>query len=145
MEESTSRNTEPTPILNGDVEEVFRTYPESIRCRLLLLRQLIFDVASEIAEVGELEESLKWGEPSYLTTQSKSGSTIRLGWKPSRSREYLMLFNCRTNLVETFRRVYPRDLLYRGNRGIVFDLDHEVAVDPLRDCIGKALTYHLKK
>ena len=50
--------------------------------RLMTLRALIFDVAAKTDGVGALDETLKWGEPAYLT-RSKSGSTIRLGWKAS--------------------------------------------------------------
>ncbi len=45
------------------------------------LRQLVLDTAAALAEVGEVEETLKWGEPGYVT---KTGSIIRLGWKASR-------------------------------------------------------------
>jgi len=47
-----------------------------VQKKLMQLRKLIFDVASATEGVGELEETLKWGQPSYLTSQSKSGSTI---------------------------------------------------------------------
>ena len=67
-----------TNIKNPEVATVFETYPKEIRAKLLLLRRLIFNVASETDGVGELEETLKWGQPSYLTTQTKSGSLIRI-------------------------------------------------------------------
>ncbi|MFT5337424.1 MAG: hypothetical protein ACI9YL_001426 [Luteibaculaceae bacterium] len=40
-----------------------------------LLRQLIRATVPEIEGVNSLEETLKWGEPSYLT---KYGSTLRM-------------------------------------------------------------------
>jgi len=43
---------------------VFNTYPNGIKKKLLLLRQLILDTASETEGVGDLEETLKWGQPS---------------------------------------------------------------------------------
>lgn len=51
-------------IENPDVAKVFNNYPESIRKKLLYLRQLILDTASETEGVSKLEETLKWGEPS---------------------------------------------------------------------------------
>ena len=60
-----------TKIKNPEVATVFETYPKEIKSKLLLLRQLIFDVASKTDGVGELEEALKWGQPSYLTTQTR--------------------------------------------------------------------------
>lgn len=67
--------------LNPEVAVVFDSYPEEMRVKLLFLRRLIYETAASLEEVGELEETLKWGEPSYLTPKSKSGSTIRIAWK----------------------------------------------------------------
>ncbi len=61
------------------VEAAFHVFPSAVRKKLLRLRRLIFDVANKTEGVGEIEETLKWGQPSYLTPQSKSGSTIRIG------------------------------------------------------------------
>ena len=44
---------------------------------MLQLRQRIFAVA-EAEGVGSLDETLKWGEPAYLT-RPRRGTTIRLG------------------------------------------------------------------
>jgi hypothetical protein len=48
------------------------------------LRMHILDAASETEGVGELEETLKWGQPSYLTKKPKSGRTIRIGREKKR-------------------------------------------------------------
>ena len=130
---------------NPQVAEVFNAYPNGIKEKLLLLRQLILDTASETEGVGELEETLKWGQPSYLTTQSKSGSTIRIDSIKSDDQKYAIYFNCKTTLVDTFREIYPDQFHFEGNRSIVFDLDNDVPINELSDCISIALTYHLKK
>jgi hypothetical protein len=57
------------------VDGVFDAYPKPVKAKLLALRRLILDTAKATQGVGELEETLKWGQPSYLTTESKSGST----------------------------------------------------------------------
>lgn len=54
-------------IENSDVSAVFNRYPERMREKLMFLRQLIIETAATTEGVGELEETLKWGEPSYLT------------------------------------------------------------------------------
>jgi hypothetical protein len=59
-----------------DVARVFEAYPAPTRRGLLRLRQLIFDTAAK-AGVGRLEETLRWGEPAYVTTTG-GGSTIRI-------------------------------------------------------------------
>ena len=130
---------------NPEVAAVFDAYPKKIRTKLLFLRKLIFDTAAETEGVGEIEETLKWGEPSYLTTKSKSGSTIRINWKKSLGQQYAIYFTCTTLLVPTFRKLYPTDFSYIANRAIVFNLNEEIPVEKLRHCIRLALTYHLIK
>ena len=112
--------------------------------RLLFLRELIYDTAARIEGVGPLEEALKWGQPSFLTSESKSGSLIRVDQKSKTLDEYAVYFHCQTNLVETFRRLYSRSLGFEGNRAIVFHLDDEVPVRDLRRCIAMALTYRMR-
>jgi hypothetical protein len=132
-------------ITNPQVAAVFNNYPENMRKKLMFLRQLIFDTAAATEGVGELEETLKWGEPSYLTPKTKSGSTVRIDWKKSNEGQYAMYFKCTTNLVETFREKYPTQFRYGGNRSIIFNEDDEIPVKELSDCIALALTYHLRK
>jgi hypothetical protein len=133
------------PIANPQVAAVFNNYPEKMREKLMFLRQLIFETAAATEGVGELEETLKWGEPSYLTPNTKSGSTVRIDWKQSNEDQYAMYFKCTTNLVETFRDKYPTEFRYGGNRSIIFNEDDEIRVKELSDCIALALTYHLRK
>lgn len=111
----------------------------------MFLRQLVLDVAAETQGVGPLEETLKWGQPSYLTAKSGSGSTIRIDRIKSRDGGYAMYFNCQSTLVDSFREMYRSELRFEGNRSIVFDAKDEVAVEPLSHCISLALTYHLRK
>ena len=85
-------------IANLKVEEVFQNHPDPMWQKLMFLRHLVLETASEIEGVNKLQETLKWGEPSYLT---KKGSTIRLGWKESKPNHYAMYFNCKTKLVAT--------------------------------------------
>lgn len=132
-------------IKNPDVAAVFKSYPKNMREKLMYLRQLIFDTAAETEGVGELEETLKWGEPSYLTPKTKSGSTVRIDWKKSKEGQYAIYFKCTTNLVTTFKERYPTEFKYGGNRSIIFDEDDEIPIKELKDCIALALTYHLNK
>lgn len=130
---------------NPGVAAVFDEYPPAMRSRLMQLRQLIFDTAAEIEGVGELEEALRWGEPAYMTSESKSGSTIRIDRRKSSDRQYAMYFHCQTNLVERFRTAFPHEFRYEGNRAIILDEDESVPVEALKTCIEWALTYHSAK
>jgi hypothetical protein len=127
------------------VANAFNSYPPAIRKKLLAVRALIFETASATQGVGEIEETLKWGEPAYLTSQSKSGSTIRIAWKAKQANQYVMYFNCQTTLVDDFREQYGHLLRFEGNRAIVFSVDDSQPVDVIRLCIKAALTYHLDK
>ena len=128
-----------------EVADVFKSYPTAMRPKLMSLRQLIFDTALATDGVGELDETLKWGEPAYLTLQSKSGSTIRIDWKEAQPDLYAMYFNCQTSLVESFRTLFPTEFRYEGNRSIVFHANDKIAVKALGECVMMALTYHLNK
>ena len=126
-----------------EITEKFASYPSKMRIKLLSLRELIFDVASKTKEVGKLEEALRWGEPSYLTTESHSGSMIRINKSKSEG-QYAMYFHCQTSLVDTFREIYP-ELTYQGNRAIVFNENEKIPVNKIKHCISLALTYNLHK
>jgi hypothetical protein len=127
---------------NPDVATVFNAYPKELKPKLLFLRQLIFDVASQTRGVGELEETLKWGQPSYLTTQSKSGSLVRIDQVKSQPGAYAMYFHCQTTLVDTFKEMFGDRFKFEGNRAIVFKKSDRVPVKELSQCISLALTYH---
>jgi hypothetical protein len=124
---------------------VFRTYPRPIREKLLALRQLILDTAESTEGVGPLEETLKWGQPSYLTLETKSGSTIRIDQVKPAADQYAVYFHCQTDLVATFRELYPNEFSYGGNRSILFNARDKIPKPALRHCLALALTYHLNK
>ncbi len=126
------------------VDAVFDAYPRPVQAKLRALRRLIFDTAKTTKGVGALEEALKWGQPSYLTTESKSGSTVRIDQLKNEAGGYAVYFHCQTDLVETFRELYP-ELRYGGNRSILLDASEKLPEAALRHCIALALTYHARK
>lgn len=132
--------TKPAP----EVAATYASYPVALRRRVLALRELILDVAAKTPGVGPLEESLKWGEPAFVTAQSKSGSTVRIAWKKSQPTQYAMYFNCQTTLVDSFKTIFPSAFRFEGNRALVFDEHDKVPVEALRICVEMALTYHTK-
>lgn len=121
-----------------EVESVFDNYPDVVREKLLNLRSLILETARQL-EITDLQETLKWGEPSYLT---KKGSTIRIDWKERTPNQYAMYFQCTSKLVPTFRIVYNNELRYEGNRAIVFQINEALPLETLKNCISAGLTYH---
>ncbi len=109
------------------------------------LRRLIFETAAATEGVGAITETLKWGEPAYLTAASKSGTTIRIGWKKAAPERCALYFNCRTSLVEDFRARFPEPFTFEGNRAVLFDAAAPLPRDALTACIKAALTYHRAK
>ena len=130
------------PFANAAVAKAFEAYPPNMRRKLLALREQIFKTAASTEGVGEIEETLKWGEPAYLTSQTGSGSTVRIDWKGSKPNEYAMYFNCQTTLVETFKSLFPGEFRFEGNRAILFKESEPIPKDALAFCISAALTYH---
>lgn len=98
--------------------------------------------AGEIEGLDTIEETLKWGEPSYLT---KHGSTLRMDWKEKKPDQYAMYFKCTSKLVPTFQMVFGDRFNYETTRAIVFGLDEEIPVEDLKKCISMTLRYHKVK
>ncbi|WP_284677136.1 DUF1801 domain-containing protein [Vibrio methylphosphonaticus] len=120
-----------------EVISKFDDYPSDIRRSLLDLRSLIFQCALTL-DVGDVEEALKWGEPSYRV---KCGSPIRIDWKLKTPHNYYLYFNCSTQLVDTFRELYSDVLEFQGNRAIVLSVAQSFPERELKHCIALAMTY----
>ncbi len=139
-----AKKTRPARRSDPAVKKVFEAYPKQVKTKLQALRRLIFDTARKTEGVGALEEALRWGQPSYLTSESRSGSTVRIDQVKAEAGQVAVYFHCQTNLVETFRELYP-ELKYEGNRAILLDAAEKLPEDELRHCVGLALTYHSGK
>jgi Domain of unknown function (DU1801) len=126
------------------VAAVFKAYPADLRRRLMTLRELVFETAARTEGVGALSETLKWGQPSYLTAETGSGTTVRID-RLKKSDGYAIYFHCQSGLVGQFKELYPDTFCTEGKRAIVFDLEDRVPVKALRHCIGLALTHHLRR
>ncbi|MBB5053210.1 hypothetical protein HNQ36_003201 [Afipia massiliensis] len=139
------RASEHRAFTDRNVAKVFDAYPDAVRAKLLTLRAMILETATKLDGVGPLEETLKWGQPSYLTAQSGTGSTIRIDRVKPADDRVAMYFHCQTDLVATFRELYPAQMEYGGNRSILFETTAKIPEKALRHCIGLALTYHARK
>ena len=140
-----SAKNKPPGFTDPAVDTVFAAYPKPLKARLMALRRLILDTAKKTKGVGALQETLKWGQPSYLTTSTKSGSTIRIDRVKASANQYAVYFHCHTDLVATFRELYPEELTTAGNRAIIFNAEDAIPEAALRHCVALALTYHLRK
>ena len=96
--------------MKPEIKAKFATYPAEAKRQLDAIRRLILAVAEE-NDLGAVEETLKWGEASYLV---KGGTTIRMDWKPKDPDAIKVYFHCQTRLIETFREIYPDEFEYEG-------------------------------
>lgn len=126
-------NTDP------EVKKKFNAYPKHVKDKMNHLRKLILEAAQNHDGVLEIEETLKWNEPSYI---AKKGSTIRIDWKEKHPDQYAVYFKCTSKLVPSFKAVYGDLFTYEGDRAIVFQLDDLLPESELKKCISAALTYH---
>ena len=136
----------PTPPFAAtEVGKAFDAMPAMAREGLLALRSTIFDVAAANPKIGRVEEILKWGQPAYLTPETSSGSTIRLGVPKSAVHDYALFVNCQTDLTRQFAENYPDVFTYEGTRALLFKSGDRLDAEALKHCIGLALTYHARK
>lgn len=129
-------------ISSPEFENKLKAYPDHVKDKMLTLRQLVIDTARETGSIDKLEETLKWGEPAYVT---RHGSTLRMDWKEKSPDHYAMYFQCTSRLVDTFKAVFGNTFNYEGNRALVFALDQDIPVEPLKACIRATLNYHKVK
>ncbi len=115
-----------------------------MRAALMDLRSLILAVAERTAGTGNLVETLKWGQPAYLTEKPRSGTTLRIDADNGQGGDYALFVPCSTSLIETWRELYP-ELVYGGTRSVHFKLGAQLPEAELRHCIAMALTYHQHK
>ncbi|MHA6264190.1 DUF1801 domain-containing protein [Arenibacterium sp. CAU 1754] len=128
------------PFGSPQVETAFNLPDPLARVGLLTLRDLIFETADRLPDVGPIEETLRWGQPAYLTPKTKSGTTLRLG--VPKTMRFALFVHCQTSVIAEFTQTFPVWDKIDGTRAVLFD--HPNEIDPLRHgwLITRALTYH---
>ncbi len=133
------------PFQNINVRHVFDAYPEDIQDKCLFLRQLIFDVASQDSRIGPIDETLRWGEPTYIPSKTKSGAMVRLHHYASKPFDFALYFLCQTDLVHRFREMYPNTFRFSGNRSLQFMFEDELPVHDIKECVRMSFLYYLNR
>jgi len=135
-----SENSHMKTSVPDNVQSKFNDSPPRVRKQLMRMRKIILETASDLDLSHSIEETLKWGEPSFVAPK---GSAVRLSWKAKDPDRYRLCFHCQTTLVATFREIHPDSFSYENNRAMVFDIaDTSSHPAELKDCIGAALRYH---
>ena len=117
---------------------------KSIQTTLMKLREMVFETAESSGSIGQLSETLKWGQPSYAPAKPKTGTTLRL-WRDKSGSHPALFVPCSTTLVQEFRDIHGDTLECDGNRGLILTNGLVNQEHVVRQFISSALTYHLRK
>jgi len=129
------------PFASPAVADAFDALPATARATALILRDLIFEVAAQTPEAGQITETLRWGQPSYITPDTKSGSTLRIGL--TRTGDAAIFAHCGTQIISTYAATFPDMDRIDGNRAVIFESADDIAPERLGLLIRHGLTYHL--
>jgi len=130
-------------IENASVEQAYLAMPEPFQAPALQLRQLIMTTAGQLEATGGIQETLKWGQPSYVPLKARVGSPVRVAVHDEK--HLGLYFNCNTTLVETFRSLFDTDLQYSKNRAVLFDITQPLPQELIGQCVRMALYYHRER
>ncbi len=114
--------------------------PNDARETLLSIRALIYDIGAALP-VGRIEETLKWGQPSYATPDTKAATPIRLG--VAKSGVPAIFTHCQSTVMSDFQAICGPDFIFDGNRALHLPPDNMPDLNALTPLIRAALTYRL--
>lgn len=132
------------PVTQSSVPAKLATYPAPARKMLDQIRNWVFDLAAGMEGVGDLDESLKWGEPAWRP-KSGVGTTIRADWKSKTPDQVMIFFDCKTDLIDRTRSLLSDQLTCEGNRAIILPIDHPMPEGAIKTALGWALRYHIDR
>lgn len=130
-------------IADPNIRKVFDAFPDSERAGLFALRALILETARDMPEMGPLEETLKWGQPSYSTPGSKAGTPLRIG--VPKTGGFAIYAHCQTSVISDFANRFPGDYSIEGNRAVHFRTKKDIRPEKLHFLVKHALTYHQRR
>ena len=129
----------PAPIL-----DVTAAWSEPAQTRFLTWRALFGDVAAA-ADIGPLDESLKWGQPAWRPRRPRTGSTLRVDWSPATPDRLDLFVDCKTDLAHRVHDAFPHAFETDGRRRLSVRLDTAHDADALWHLAFATFTYHRHK
>ncbi|MEH6522153.1 DUF1801 domain-containing protein [Sulfitobacter sp.] len=119
------------------------TWPDPAREQFNTMRELILNAAQE-ADVGPMEESLKWGQPAWRPKRPRQGSTLRLSWQDNAPQALALYVDCKTTLSATMRDIYPLEFEYETNRALRLSIGAPLPKQAIDHLARLTFTYHRK-
>lgn len=132
------------PEMPAEIADTLSTFPEHVQQEMQAIRDRIFALSEEDPNIGEIEEALKWGEISFLTVRPKSGTTVRLGYRPAKDK-LAVFVNCQTSLIADFKEEFSDAFEYEKNRALLFTPKDQSNAHLLEEFLNRALKYHKNK
>lgn len=125
----------PNPAPSKQVQAVLDNMPPQMRKGAIALRHLIYDTAAQLGQ-NPPQESLKWGQPSYVSTQ---GTPLRIA--ASKHGAFGLFAHCQSTVISEFAQIFGNDFAIQGNREVSFANVADIQPDKLKQLIVHALTY----
>lgn len=126
--------------MSPDVQAAVDAASPEARQGMLKLRELILSIGNDLPEIGTLTETLRWGQPAYITSR-RAGASLRLGIPKTGG--FALYTHCQTSLIADFAAAFTNMDSVEGTRAIHFT--NASQIDPIRHgmLIKSILTYHL--
>jgi Domain of unknown function (DU1801) len=131
--------------MKSEIKKAIAVCAPPARKKLEELHGLVMSTAKNLEGVGKVSEELRWGQPSFLTPETGSGSTIRMDGLRDDPARVALYFHCQSGLVPQFRELYADKFTFENDRAILLPVDKPLPRAELAHCISLALTHHLRK
>ncbi|TGM02121.1 hypothetical protein [Leptospira jelokensis] len=130
------------PIASDEVLEYYYNLSPAMLDKLMEIRVWIYELSKSDNRIGMIQECLKWGEPSFLTPITKSGSTLRMA--KVNDNTFALYFNCKTTIAKEIAMEFP-EFNCDGKRALFFPINQKLPKTKLTLCLKKALLYHKRE
>ena len=105
----------------------------------------MFHDVAEKAGAGPLDETLKWGQPSWRPMKPRTGSTLRIDWSPKYPSRLSLYVDCKTDLAARMQMLYPDLPENDGQRHLAVALDAPLPEQAIAHLADMTFTYHRTK
>ncbi|MEM6372960.1 MAG: hypothetical protein AAF727_09300 [Pseudomonadota bacterium] len=119
-------------------------WPAAAQTHLLGVRSILLDAANA-ADLGPLDEALKWGQPAWRPRHARTGTTLRTGWSADRPAYLMVYVDCKTDLASQMSTRFPGQYQNDARRSLAFDPATPLPTEALSQLAYLTFTYHRRK
>lgn len=129
---------------NSAFLECLTRWPAPAQSVIWTCRTLFHRIAQE-NNIGVLDETLKWGQPSWRPRRARTGSTLRMNWSPASPDQMSFFVDCKTDLAARMATLYPTPFSNDGRRRLDMSLALPLPEQALAHLAEMTFTYHLRR